>query len=206
MHPKVLSPKAWETVRSLGKGGWLQGWTLAGGTGLALHLGHRYSEDLDLFGTSSFDTRRLAQSLTQVGSVRIQDRSPDTLHLDLDGLRISFLKAERPLVFQGTPYRGLTVADPRDIAVMKVVAIGGRGSRKDFIDLFFYLQTGGTLEGVFRLLEHRFQGLDFNRYHLLKSLVFFQDAEEEPMPRMIRPVEWEAVKEALVGEARRLVG
>jgi hypothetical protein len=124
----------------------------------------------------------------------------------LDDLRISFRKAERPLVFQGTPYRGLTVADPRDIAVMKVVAIGGRGSRKDFIDLFFYLQTGGTLEGVFRLLEHRFQGLDFNQYHLLKSLVFFQGAEEEPMPRMIRPVEWETVKEALVGEARRLVG
>lgn len=206
MHPKVLSPKAWKIVRDLGKGGWLHGWTLAGGTGLALHLGHRYSEDLDLFGRESFDTQRLAQSLTQVGPVRIQDRSLDTLHLELDGLRISFLKAQRPLVFQGTPYRGLTVADPRDIAVMKVVAIGGRGSRKDFIDLFFYLQTGGTLEGVFRVLEHRFQGLDFNQYHLLKSLVFFQDAEEEPMPRMIRPVDWEAVKEALVGEARRLVG
>ena len=58
---------------------------------------------------------------------------------------------------QGTAYRGLTVADPQDIADMKVVAIGGRGSRKDFVDLFFYLKSGGTLEGVITLLHRRIQ-------------------------------------------------
>jgi len=128
----------------------------------------------------------------------------DTLHLELDGLRISYLRAERPLLFTGTPYRGLSVADPRDVAVMKVIAIGGRGSRKDFVDLYFYLRTGGTLNGVFALVERRFRGLDYNEYHLLKSLVFFQDAEEEPMPKMIRPVEWERVKDSLITEVRRL--
>ena len=87
---------------------------------------------------------------------------------------------------------------------MKVIAIGGRGSRKDFVDFFFYLRSGGTLEGVLNLLHRRFQRVDFNTYHLLKSLVYFDDAEEEPMPEMIRPTEWQAIKEFLIAEVRRL--
>ena len=204
MHPKVLSPEAWGTVRALAKGGWLDSWILAGGTGLALHLGHRYSEDLDLFGFESFDPPGLAEALSGLGRVRVQDRSADTLHLELNGLRLSYRRSQVPFLFQGTAYRGLTLADPGDIAVMKVIAIGGRGSRKDFVDLFFYLKSGGTVEGVLTLLHRRFQGVDFNTYHLMKSLVYFVDAEEEPMPKMIRPVEWETVKELLVAEVRRL--
>jgi len=204
MHPKVLSSEAWKTVRTLAAGGWLDSWTLAGGTGLALHLGHRYSEDLDLFRAESFLPERFAESLSELGRLRVQSRSTDTLHVELDGLRVSYLKTQAPFLFEGVPYRGLTVADPRDIAVMKVIAIGGRGSRKDFVDLFYYLRTGGTLEGVFSLLRRRFQNLDHNEYHLLKSLVDFEDAEKEPMPRMIRTVAWETVRDTLVAEVRAL--
>ena len=204
MHPKVLSLKAWKTVRTLTAGGWFESWTLAGGTGLALQLGHRYSEDLDLFKADPFRPEQLAEGLSKVGPLRVQSRSADTLHLELDGLRVSFLRAQEPLLFEGTSYRGLTVADPRDIAVMKVIAIGGRGSRKDFVDLFYYLKSGGTLEGVFSLLRRRFQNLDYNEYHLLKSLVYFTDAEKEPMPNMIRMTAWETVRDTLVAEVRRL--
>jgi hypothetical protein len=126
------------------------------------------------------------------------------LHLELNGLRISYLRSEVPFLFSGTVYRGLTVADPRDIAVLKLIAIGGRGSRKDFVDLFFYLKSGGTLAGVLTLLEQRFRTVDYNAYHLLKSLAYFADAEEEPMPNMIRPLEWETVTDYLIAEVRRL--
>jgi len=204
MHPRVLSADAWQTVRSLVDGGWLDSWTLAGGTGLALHLGHRYSEDLDLFRVEPFDPAALAQSLSQVGLVRVQQSANDTLHVELNGLRVSFLRSETPLLFSGTAYRGLVVADPRDIAVMKVIAAGGRGSRKDFVDLFFFLECGGSLAGVLSMVEQRFRNVDFNTYHLMKSLVYFEDAEAEPMPRMIRPVEWTTVKERLITEVRRL--
>lgn len=204
MHPKVLSASAWNTVRSLSSGGWLDSWILAGGTGLALQLGHRYSEDLDFFGHESFDPQGLAQSLSEIGRVRVQQSAVDTLHVELNGLRVSFLRTQEPFLFPGTVYRRLAVADPRDIAVMKVIAIGGRGSRKDFIDLFFYLRSGGTLGGVLSLVDQRYQGVDFNTYHLLKSLVYFKDAEEEPMPQMIKPAEWEAVKKLMIAEVRRL--
>ena len=204
MHPKVLSPDAWKTIRAPVAGGWVQPWTLAGGTGLALHLGHRYSEDLHFFGEEPFEPERLAEELSAIGSISIQSRSGDTLHLVLQGLRLSFLRTQTPLLFPGTTYRGLVVADPRDIAVMKVIAIGGRGSRKDFVDLYFFLQAGGSLDGILSLVRRRFQDVDYNEYHLLKSLVYFEDAESEPMPKMIRDVEWETIRAAIISEVRRL--
>ena len=204
MTPKVLSPESWDLVRRLVAGGHLDSWTLAGGTGLALQLGHRYSEDLDFFRTPVFESEILLSRLSEVGPVAVQSRSSGTLHLVLEGLRVSFLAMEAPLLFAGTPYRGLVLADPRDIAVMKLVAIGSRGSRKDFVDLFFYLQAGGSLEAMLELTRRRFEKIDFNEYHLLKSLVFFDDAEAEPMPRMLREVSWQAIKETITAEVQRL--
>jgi len=204
MHPRVLSRDGWNVVERLTRGGWLDAWTLAGGTGLAIQIGHRYSEYLDFFQPHTFEPETLATRLSEIGQVTVQDRSDDTLHATLDGLRLSFLQARPPLLYAGTPYRGISVADPRDIAVMKVVAIGGRGSRKDFIDLYFHLAGGTTLESVFELLHRRFARLDYNEYHLLKSLAFFEDAEAEPMPKLIRAVEWEEVKARLRTEVRRL--
>ncbi|MFQ5810870.1 MAG: nucleotidyl transferase AbiEii/AbiGii toxin family protein [Armatimonadota bacterium] len=204
MHPKVLSADAWATVRRLAAQGRLESWTLAGGTALALQIGHRYSEDVDFFRAEPFDPERLAGELAAIGPVKVQSRTSDTLHLLLTGLRISFLRAQAPLLFPGVPYRRLTVADPRDIAVMKLIAIGGRGSRRDFVDLYFCLQAGIDLGGIFSLLRRRFAEVDYNEYHLLKSLVYFEDAESEPMPRMIREIEWETIKGGIVEEVRRL--
>ena len=204
MKPKVLSPESWKVVRRLVAKGCIEGWTLAGGTGLALQFGHRYSEDLDLFRVIPFDTEPLIDRLSTVGSLSIQSRSSHTLHVALEGLRISYLGLREPLVYPGTSYRGLTLADPRDIAVMKLVAIGGRGSRRDFVDLYFFLQAGGSLTATLDLARRRFQKVDYNEYHLLKSLVYFDDAEAEPMPRMLREASWPEIKRRLVGEVQVL--
>ena len=204
MHPKVLSTDGWAIVRRLRAARLLQGWTLAGGTGLALQLGHRYSDDLAFFRHGRSDLDRLVGALADVGKVVVQSRAAGTLHVVVDGLRISFLEAQASLLFPGTSYRGLTVADTQDIAVMKIVAIGGRGSRKDFVDLYFYLRGGGGLDVVFSLLRRRFTEVDYNAYHLLKSLVFFEDAETEPMPRLIRDVSWHTITRAIVAEVKRV--
>ena len=204
MHPKVLSSEAWRIIRKLVSADLVAPWVLGGGTGLALQFGHRYSEDLDFFGSDPFDPDRIAADLSRIGTTSIQSRSADILHVSVGGLRLSFLRSDPPLLFPGLAYRGLTVADPRDIAAMKVIAIGGRGSRKDFVDLYVYLEGGGTLPGVLSMIATRFARLDYNQYHLLKSLVYFEDAESEPMPRMIRDVDWETIKATLVDEVRRL--
>jgi len=204
LHPKVLSKNAWEIVRRLTGSGILEGWTLAGGTGLALQFGHRYSEDLDLFRPEVFDPEALVNELAGFGKVEIQHRASGTLHTVIQGVRLSFLEAQAEFLFPGLPYRGLTVADPLDIAVMKLIAVGGRGSRKDFVDLFFLFRQGVSLESMFKMLRRRFREIDYNEYHLMKSMVYFEDAESEPMPDMIRKISWEEIKAAIVLEVRRL--
>ncbi|MYD98705.1 MAG: nucleotidyl transferase AbiEii/AbiGii toxin family protein [Gammaproteobacteria bacterium] len=197
MHPRVLSKAGWSTVRQLAAAGITDGWTLAGGTALALQIGHRYSEDLDFFRTGPFDVGSLLARAAHVGEVRVLSRTGDTLHVLLAGLSIGFLKAEAPLLFPGSEYRGLSLADPRDIAAMKVVAIGGRGSRKDFIDLYCLLKGGMNLSEILSLVEQRFTNIDHNAYHLQKSLVWFEDAEAEPMPHMIRDIDWQMVRQEI---------
>ena len=204
MHPKVLGPDAWSLVRRLVSEGVTTGWTLAGGTGLALQIGHRFSDDLDFFRFEAFAVPDLIRNLSHIGRISVQSRAEDTLHVVVEEIRLSFLRAEAPLLFDGAPYRGMKIADPQDIVVMKIVAIGGRGSRKDFVDLYFYLRGGGSLETAFELLRRRFTHVDYNEYHLMKSLVFFADAEAEPMPRMLREVAWDEVKKTIVEEVRRL--
>ena len=204
MHPKVLGAEGWAVVGKLASAGHLEGWTLAGGTGLALQFGHRRSVDLDFFRAETVDSQALIGSLSRLGSIVVQSRTAGTLHVVLDGFRLSFLEAQAPFLFPGTPYRGLLIADPRDIAIMKVVAIGGRGSRKDFVDLYFFLQSGGALDTLMTLVRRRFANIDYNEYHLLKSLVFFDDAEAEPMPQMLRRASWSEVKKTLIAEVRRL--
>ncbi|MFQ5718587.1 MAG: nucleotidyl transferase AbiEii/AbiGii toxin family protein [Acidobacteriota bacterium] len=204
MHPKVLSGTAWTLIRRIVGHGLLDGWVLAGGTGLALQLGHRHSEDLDLFRTETFDPQLLLQDLARLGKVVVQAAGPGTLHAAVDGLRVSFLQAQAGFLYPGTTYRGMVIADPADIAVMKLVAIGGRGGRKDFVDLYFLLRNGVSLDGSLKMLKRRFRDIDHNEYHLRKSLVYFTDAESEPMPNMIRAVPWETMKETIVEEVRRL--
>jgi hypothetical protein len=206
MHPKVLSAAAWRTVGSVVSAGLDGGWTLAGGTGLALQIGHRRSEDLDFFRAGDFDSHGMVLELSRIGGVAIHQQARGSLHVTLDETRLTFLEAQAPLLFAGTAYRGLLVADPRDIAVMKIVAIGAGGSRMDFVDLYFFLRSGGSLDGVFELMRRRFAGVDYNEYHLLKSLAYFEDAESEPMPQMLRRASWAAIKAEILGEVKRVSG
>ena len=204
MHPKVLSKNAWEVVRRLSKSDILDRWVLAGGTGLALQLGHRYSEDLDLYRAEPFDTGTMLHELSDIGMVEVQQRTSGTLHTVVEGVRLSFRQAQAEFLFPGSRYRGMTVADPLDIAVMKVIAVGGRGSRKDFVDLFFLIRQGVSVGSIFMLIRRRFKEIDYNEYHLMKSLVYFEDAASEPMPELIRTVTWEEVQDAIIQEVRRL--
>jgi len=203
MNPKVLPKEAWSVVRKLERTGLLTDWILAGGTGLALHLGHRISIDLGFLSEEEFDSQALRSALSRLGRLEVQAQDADTLHVLLDGVRLSFLRSEAPFLFPTVEYRGLRVADPRDVAAMKIVAIGGRGNRKDFVDLHAYLEAGGDFPSLMGVLKRRYSGTAFNEMHLLRSLVYFDDAEKEPMPRLIRRTEWKGIRAHLEAEAGR---
>lgn len=206
MHPRVLPEAAWNLVRSLATTEVTKGWTLAGGTALALQFGHRVSIDLDFFRPEEFSTAELLRSLGAIGRVSVRSQAGGTLHATLDGMRLSFLLAEAPFLHAPVHYRKLDIARPEDIAVMKLLAIAGRGSRKDFIDLHLCLHRVAPLPTLLSSLRRRFQGhgIEYDEFHILKSLVFFDDAEAEPMPRMLHQSDWSEVKNDIVAAVREL--
>lgn len=96
---------------------------------------------------------------------------------------------------------GIPVADIPDITAMKPAALAGRGSKKDFVDLYFICKEVFTLQHAIALFKQKYQKIEYDPYHLLRSLTYFEDAEEEPMPEMIRGVTWEEIKQFFVAEA-----
>jgi len=203
VNPKVLPTQAWKVVRKLGDLHKEGAWTLAGGTGMALQLGHRVSVDLDFFKETDFDSTRLRADLARRGTLEVQAQDSNTLHTLFEGVRISYLRAEAPFLFDTIAYRNLQIADPRDIAAMKIIAIAGRGSRKDFVDLYAYLEAGGDFPSLMEIVRRKYKTTTFNEMHLLRSLIYFDDAESEPMPRLLRPVVWKDICSRLEEEARR---
>lgn len=202
-HPEVL-PDAWaRTANDLNRQSLLDGFYLAGGTGLALHYGHRRSVDLDLFRETEFDSLRLGDRLRGQSGLERVALEKGTAHFTLHGVKVSFLHYPYPVLFPLCAYAQLQVADPRDIACMKIQAIGDRGSRRDFVDLYLAARRHGLPE-LFESFAKKYAAVAYSRTHYLKALTYFRDAEAEPMPDMLVPLEWASVTRFFVAEVPRL--
>jgi hypothetical protein len=207
MHERVLPPGSRSLIASLKKTAHpaLGGWTLAGGTGLALRVGHRRSDDFDFFRTGPMDPAALLDTIAGLSETEILQQEERTLTLLARKVKISFFGIREPFLFSPQPYSFFAVADTRDIALMKLVAIMNRGSRKDFVDLYTILRDGPTLRDYLELLPRRYGTGRINTYQVLMSLAFFEDAEQEPMPAMLEPFDWEECRSFFVREARSIV-
>ena len=171
---------------------------LAGGTGLALQIGHRVSEDLDFFRDVSFDPNSLLLTLkSKTDSSEDVVIETHTLLVSLEGARCSFFFYEVPLIYNLVEFEGLNVADWRDILAEKFKTISQRGSKKDFYDIFAVIKSKTlTIEEVASFFKKRFGETGLNTYHVLRSLTFFEDADEEPDPVLTEGhvFQWEEVK------------
>ena len=207
MHEKVLPKHSLELLTELEENPspLLSNWTLAGGTGLAFLLGHRISEDLDFFRTDDLDLRMLHDALAKHGHYETLQEAEHTLTVIIRKTKLSFFRIMDPFLFNPCPHRFFSIASIRDIALMKLIAISGRGSRKDFADLFLILQNPPTLESYFDMLPEKYGASRINTYHILKSLTYFHDAETEPMPHMLVPFDWEECKAFFIRQARAIV-
>ncbi len=207
MHNKALPKHSLTLLTALEKTAnpRLAGWILAGDTGLALHLGHRVSEDFDFFRTDSMDLRTVHEVFGRLGKYETLQDEDHTLTVIAFKTKVSFFRIKDRFIFEPTPYRFFAVADIRDIALMKLTAISSRGTRRDFIDLFEILRGGPTLQECFAALPRKYSSSRINTYHILKSLTFFEDAEKEPMPAMLKPFNWKECKAFFVREARAVV-
>jgi len=116
-----------------------------------------------------------------------------TLHVTVDHVMVSFFHYGYGLLFPPVKFEGLTLADERDIAAMKLDAVSSRGSRKDFIDIYELLKKHTLAE----FFEKKYAGIKYNMLHILKSLIYFDDADGEPPPMMLHDVGWDDIKQSI---------
>lgn len=207
MFEKVLSKNAKQSLALLAKSGILKSAYLAGGTALALQIGHRYSYDFVFFSPQKFDEEILVQRITEIlPKFNLERKSWGTILGYLGKTRFSLFFYNYPLLFKTHQLFELEIADIKDIAPMRIAAIADRGTKRDFIDLYFIFAKAEilTLKEALNFYDKKFKALKQNKIHILKNLVYFADAEKDEMPQMIKSVRWSSVKEFFINEQRKI--
>jgi hypothetical protein len=203
-HREVIPAATESTLHVLSAAELLDRFYLAGGTGLALQFGHRLSLDLDFFASEHFDEDALLQLAQTLEGFALVAKAPYTLHATIQATKVSFLGYAYPMLYAGNEFMGVHIADPRDIACMKISAIASRGTRRDFVDLYFCAQQFG-LDEILQMFGRKYSQVNFSRIHILKSLTYFGDAEKDPMPHMLVPIDWGEIMKFFISGVPRLL-
>ena len=179
---------------------------LAGGTGLALQLGHRDSIDFDFFTKENFNTFDLYKELLQIfGQENISKtlEEKNTLYVILNGnIKLSFFSYPYSLLEPLTKEEFLDIASMSDIGCMKLSAVVGRAVEKDYIDLYFILKQFSLAE---LLLKAKEKMPDLDQNLILKSLIYFEDVEKENIVfKHNFEVSFDEVKKSLEEEVKKL--
>lgn len=199
LHVEAIEPDTLELLKRLQRDPVLVDTRLVGGTSLALQLGHRKSVDLDFFGNLGMMGSELERALQEYGGVELVNRSRVVETYFVRGIKVDFVNY--PCVWLTEPLQtdGVRLATTHDIAPMKLEAIANRGSKKDFIDLAFLLKTYTLREMLAWYTAKYPQG---SAYLVLRSLVYFDDAEEDPMPVMLKSLGWDEAKTCICDAVR----
>lgn len=165
---------------------------LAGGTALAIQLGHRKSDDIDLFSQKPFNVEQFSHSILTLNGVILAE-DDGTIHALVDGVKVSLLYYPYKLLLPYTLFAGLNMASLEDTACMKIVALSQRAEKKDFFDVYEILKMYKPVE-LKRMFLEKYGIEKINCYHILKSFFYFDDAENSPEPVTHRGKTWAEVK------------
>lgn len=201
LHRKTVAASTLDILKQITEIPELFAFNLAGGTSLALQIGHPLSYDLDFFGQRPFETQEILDLLKPVGQVRILSQSKNILILNVEGVKVDFVNYTYPLINQVLHTEGLRLLDLPDIAAMKLAAIAGRGRKRDFMDIYFLLKKY-KLSQLFDFYNAKFQ--DGSIFMVSRSLTYFDDADKDEEPILFKNVEWYKVKETMLKEVQKL--
>jgi hypothetical protein len=211
----ILDQPHWETVDArlrdvltlIGQQPFARRFYLAGGTALALQLGHRRSIDLDFFSDEDdlMDNIRhaIVATLEQSAQVDVREDVIGNLLLRVNDLSVGFFSYGYRLLEAVTAPDLPRVASMADIGLMKLDALIARGARKDFIDLHFIWQTL-PLEKLLELRPLKYPRARNFEVMLLEGLTNFDNADLDPMPQMLAPLDWEQARTNFATAARQL--
>lgn len=199
LYYETISPSTLELLKSIQSIPALQDTYLVGGTSLALQMGHRKSIDLDIFGSIQTPVSEIRQVLAVEHTVQVLKESRNINICLVDGVKVDFVNYSYSLLKPMVVQDNLRLASVEDIAAMKISAVIGRGTKKDFIDLYFLLKSY-SLKDILDFYSAKYP--DGTLFIALKSLTYFEDAEPDPMPEMLETANWPQVKETISSAVR----
>jgi hypothetical protein len=168
---------------------------LAGGTALALQIGHRVSVDFDLFSESAID-RTLLQKVKRVFTnrpVQPSVNNPDELTAFVDNVKITFLTYSFPLLEPQVATEGVRMLSVKEIGATKAYTIGRRGTYKDYVDLYFIIaENHASLEEIIGMADRKF-GNEFNSRLFTEQLLFMDDVQDYTIDFLKVPVAPEGI-------------
>ncbi len=191
LHYKTIDPKTLELLNKLMQIEEFSKLRLVGGTSLALQIGHRQSIDLDLFGTFDIDEFQLAKILNKLGSNTIIKKTKNINVYLIEGVKVDLVNYPYQWLEDIIIEDNIRLATKKDIVAMKIAAITGRGSKKDFVDIKFLFEYY-NLHEMIKLYKLKYN--DASEMLALKSLSYFDDANEEEDPKMLVEMNWDVVK------------
>ena len=193
---QTIQPDTLELLKRLSNHDELRETRLVGGTALALLYGHRQSIDLDFFGHLPHDKEELIAIASQEGTITVLNRTNYILQMIINGVKVDFVDYSRySWIDEPVKGDGFVLASDKDIAALKVNAIMGRGTGKDFVDIYILLQHY-SLEEILSFYKQKYP--EHSEYRALRSLTYFEDAEMQDMPTMLIDTPWNDMKKAIL--------
>ena len=202
LRTETVEPSTLDLLKRLQRLPELSNTRLVGGTALALHLGHRKSVDLDLFG--SFDPIVSYRKLLADVGYSVEGAENGTVQsLRVENVKVDLVNYPYPWMDDAIEGEGIKLADLKDIAAMKLSAVANRGRKKDFIDVARLLDLF-TLDEMLALYKSKFSVSDVS--FPLRGLMYFDDAEDDPMPEMLDSnLTWNGVKKKIIDTTRAFI-
>lgn len=195
LYLATIEPVTLGLLKSLMQKDYLQQFVLVGGTALALQIGHRKSIDLDLFTVSDIDTDVLLDNLQKEYQIVEKVKTKGSLICFIEDIKVDFIRFKYAFAYPIKEVENIRLLTIDDIAPMKIDAISGRGSKKDFYDLYFLLEQY-SLPQILELYSGKYQHATL--FHVIKSLTWFEDAEPQILPDVLnKKVTWEKVKKRI---------
>ena len=198
---RTIEPHTLELLKALMQEPALCELRLVGGTALALQYGHRSSIDLDLFGKIDINGYELQSILSKYGVLKIENETKIIHQYYIDNIKVDVVNYPFEWISPMVKEDGVRLASPVDIAAMKVNAIEGRGTKKDFIDMYMLLQHY-SLEEIIAFYQQKYP--NYSTFRALRSLTYFDDAEEQFMPRMFIDDTWEEIKQFIINKVKTI--
>ena len=201
LQTQTINPDTLELLKQLSAQPDMQEMRLVGGTALALQYGHRQSIDLDFFGRFTASQDDLIDLTRTLGNISVLNKSSHILQMTVNQIKVDFVDYSRYQWIDEPIQDGTVVlASDKDIAAMKVNAIMGRGTKKDFVDMYVLLQHYSLAE-ILQFYKQKYP--EYSEYRALLSLTYFDDAELQPMPRMFIPDTWEQMKRTITQSVKQ---